>query len=499
MGNSLTLSQLSDRGYALIKSNMFPNYPLGKREKYSIVDDLLIPCSGARSNILKMPGCSSDRDKYAANGLLILLVATSALCSFGYAAWTVIHDLPLSIFFGLWGALFIFIIDRTIVSASVKSKDGDKKSLLFLVIRLLLTVAISFVITIPIELRIFQGPIEDRLNSLNQEATLVTESKLKAQYPAIESLKTRNILLETDLQKANKSRSTAHAEMINEGTGEKGLGRTGKAGKGDFYELKKQEFEEQDSQYNDRKRTTESEISDNRKEIAKQEAELDLKRKQSEITRSHNNTLPTQISALHDISEKNSVISDISWKIKLLFIVLDSTPVFIKILSKRSLYDAIVERVDYEAIGSEDERRVNALSLMKQKIENQYKKDELILRHDYELFMQAETASKDNLLSKIMEIHERAMNTEEWETAYGKAIAEYVNSISNQLSRYARVFQLTEREFDRYIRPELLKAAQKYAQPIADEEMQRRRVHNSKESLLKQLENKFKELTEKWK
>jgi Domain of unknown function (DUF4407) len=496
MGDSQNSIPILYGGHTLTRNMPTDSY---RQEGSNLISKLLIRASGARSSLLKMPGCSPDRTKYAGIGLIILLVAMSAFFSFSYAAWTIIHNKPLAILFGLWGAFFIFTIDRTIVAESVKTKGGNKEQLWFLLVRLLLAVAISFVITVPIEILIFQGPIDDYLNNLNQKAALVMESTLKAQYPSIELLKTRNINLEAEVQKAKEARNKAQAEMIKEGTGERGEGRTGKAGKGDFYDLKEQEFEEQDRQFNDRKTTTEAEIANNRKEIARLEAEADLKRKDSDKFRGNNNTLPTRISALHDLSDLNPAYGQMAWAITFLFIALDSTPVFLKVLSKRGLYDAIVERVDYEAIGSEDERRVNALSLMRQKINNQHKKDELILQHDYELFLQAETESKDNLLSKIMEIHERAMNTEEWETAYSKAIAEYVNSISSQLSRYARVFQLSEQEFDSYIRPELLKTAQKYAQPIAEDEMQRRRTHNSKESLFKQLENKFKELTEKWK
>lgn len=496
MGDSQDSILVLSGGHTLTRNMSADSY---RQEGSNIISKLLVHASGARYSLLKMPGCSRDRSKYARIGLVILLVTMAAFCSFSYAAWTIVHNEPLAVLFGIWGALLIFTIDRTIVAESIKTKDANNNQLWFLLVRSLLAVIIAFVITVPIEILIFQGSIDDYLNSLHQKAAVEMGSTLKAQYPSIEPLKARNIKLEAEVQKAKEERNKALAEMIKEGTGVKGEGLTGKAGREYFYNLKQQEFEEQDRQFNERKTANEKEITDNRQEITRQETEIDTKRKDADKVRSNNNTLPTRIAALHDLCDLNPAYGRIAWAITFFFIALDSTPVFLKILSKRGGYDALVERVDYEAICTEDERRVNTFSLMKQKIANQQKKDELLLQHDYELFLQAETASKDHLLSKIMEIPERAMNTEEWETAYSKAIAEYVDSISSQLARYARVFQLTEREFDRYIRPELLSAAQKYAQPIAEEELQRRRAHNTGKSLLQQLENKVKEIFEKWK
>jgi hypothetical protein len=473
------------------------NHYSGISSIFNFFSEILIYCSGARSSILKMSVCSAEREKYSKIGLIILLVSLSAFVSFSYAAWTVIHDRT-SMLFGLWGALFIFSIDRTIVAESVKTGDTKKKYFLFLFVRLFLAIIISFVITVPIHLLVFSGPINNYLDSQNQLAALTMDATLQAQYPQIQILKERNIKLEDELKNFREERTKAQEQMTKEGTGQKGVGLTGKLGTGLSYDLKKNEFEDKNNQYEAQKKKIESEISDNLKEIAEQEGEFNQKKKNSDKIRADNNSLPTQMSALHDISKDNHTINVASWGITLLFVGLDSAPVFLKILSRRGIYDVISERMDKEIINNEDEELKTALLLINQKAVNQRKKDNLILKNEHEIFLEIETANKDKLLQAIMDIHEQSMNTDEWKNAYDNVISDYVKSMSNQLSNYSRSFQLSEREFDHYVRPELIKTARKYVQPIAEEEMKRRRVSSSKDSLLKQLEKKFRETMKKW-
>jgi cell division protein FtsB len=467
------------------------------KNKVYLLSRFLIYCSGARLSILKMSLCSDEREKYARIGSIILLVSLSAFVSFSYAAWTVIHNWQCMLC-GLWGALFIFNIDRTIVAESPKTINSNKKSLfLFIFIRLLLALIISFVITVPIHLLIFSGPISDYLNTQNQSDALVAEVNLQAQYPEIKVLKQRNISLEDELKMLREERKNAHKEMIKEGTGQKGIGLTGKIGVGLSYELRKREFEDKDHQYNERKKVIESEVSENSKNILSKENELDKKRKYSDKTRSDNNSLPTQLSALHDISKKNHMIDKASWGITLLFVGLDSTPVLLKVLSKRGLYDSILEAKDREAIYNEDEEHKSSLLLMDKKNSNQRKKDKLVLEHDYEIFVQIETISKNILQERIMDISVKSTETEEWGKACNKAMNEYVYSLSKQLSEYSNIFQLSEKEVEKYLRPELLKNAEKYAKPFAEEEMKRRQISKDKDDLIKLFKNKVEEIVVK--
>jgi Domain of unknown function (DUF4407) len=461
---------------------------------------LLCKCSGGRMDVLQMRICEPERPKFAKIGVWVLIMSIIAYCSTAYAAWTVSHSKFVSIFVGCIGGLMTFNTDRYLIGESRKRKSqGETRQYVSIAVRLLLSLCISYVVSEPLKTLAFKGPIDLYLNEQNRIAATQLESKLKSQFPDIQILKDQIKSSEQDLNRAKASRDKAYNEMMSEGTGEKGDGKTGKFGQGDFYRQRQKELQQQESLFGDLKANTEQGIAENKKKLSVLEARAQAQRDSYQADQKSANTLPTQMSALHKISKTDEVIGLASTAITLMLIALEITPILAKTLSERGQYDAILERVEHEAISYEDRLRENDEQIMETKLSNQRKHEELLLRHEDELFTAVENAAHENLLDAIAQIHETALTTPEWQAAQDRAVSNYVNVISRQMEKYACSFYLTDKEFDRYVRPELVKMAQQYAQPIAEAEFQKRRAHHSQESLLKQLENKFRELTQKWK
>jgi hypothetical protein len=461
---------------------------------------LLCKCSGGRMDILKMQICASERPKFAKIGVWVLIVSTISYCSSHYAAFTVAHSIPVSIFVACIGALMTFNTDRYLIGEVRKRKEPDwVKQLASIAVRISLSLCISYVMSEPLKILIFKGPIDLYLNEQNQISMTQLESKLKSQFPDIQSLKNQIKSSEQDLDRAKASRDKAYSEMMSEGTGQKGEGKTGKFGQGDFYRQRQKELQQQEQLFDDLKAKTERDIAENKQKLNALEARAQAQRDSAKVVQESANTLPTQMSALHQIAKNNEVIGVWNIAITSMFIALELTPIVAKTLSERGLYDAILERIEHETISYEDRLRENDEQMMNTKLSNQLKNEELRLRHEDEIFILAENASHENILNAISKIHETALTSPEWQTAQDHAVSNYVNAISHQMEQYAHSFYLTEKEFERYVRPELVKMAQQYAQPIAKAEFQKRRTHHSQESLLKQLENKFRELTQKWK
>src|SRR5207237_9501544 len=78
--------------------------------------------SGATREILYAPSCITELNKYSMLGAIIFFTAGFAALSGGYAAYTAFRDTAVATALGvLWG-LFIFTLDRLIVSGIRKQQ-----------------------------------------------------------------------------------------------------------------------------------------------------------------------------------------------------------------------------------------------------------------------------------------------------------------------------------------------------------------------------------------
>lgn len=131
--------------------------------------------AGCEVDLLKQDDCRTDRQKYAAIGAVILMTSLIALVAGFSAAWWFTQttanphgDKFLSLFFGIFWALFIFCVDRSLVITLRKCKD-DKwyKFIGPFVLRAVLAVFIAGMISIPLELMVFKGSIVQWQSKLN--------------------------------------------------------------------------------------------------------------------------------------------------------------------------------------------------------------------------------------------------------------------------------------------------------------------------------------------
>ncbi len=121
-------------------------------------------CSGAHiSTLEKHP---TEHNKYTGIGATIFFTGLFAALSGGYAMYFVFKGDAGAIFFALlfgiiWG-LAIFNMDRYIVS-SINKSGSTGKQLLQATPRILLAIMIGIVISRPLELKIFDKEIKERL------------------------------------------------------------------------------------------------------------------------------------------------------------------------------------------------------------------------------------------------------------------------------------------------------------------------------------------------
>lgn len=84
-------------------------------------------------------------------------------------------------------------------------------------------------------------------------------------------------------------------------------------------------------------------------------AKIQLKESLEIKERSYTNNFITQLEAIGNLTASNSTMAWTSWMIMLLFIVIETAPILVKLLSKRGPYDEIIDRVEYEHYINEKE------------------------------------------------------------------------------------------------------------------------------------------------
>lgn len=139
--------------------------PNRKRRSCGLIQEFLWTCGGLDKSLLRM--CPTDWAKKAGMGGTILGTAMLATFSGGFAINTVFENIFIAIIGGLLWGLVIFNLDRYLVNSMYS--DGKPtisgQELLSGLPRIIIAVFLGIVISTPIELKIFEGKINEHLET----------------------------------------------------------------------------------------------------------------------------------------------------------------------------------------------------------------------------------------------------------------------------------------------------------------------------------------------
>ena len=123
--------------------------------------------AGADIEMLSL--CPLDYKKYEAIGMTILMTALVGFAAGSSAAWYFTEDALWTLVFGLFWSLLIFSIDRSLVVTL--NKDPYKKSyyVLPLVFRGFLAILVAGIMSIPLELLVFNGFIQNDIENYKSD------------------------------------------------------------------------------------------------------------------------------------------------------------------------------------------------------------------------------------------------------------------------------------------------------------------------------------------
>lgn len=287
-------------------------------------------CSGADLNLIR--DCSDgEQTKYVGIGATVFFTALMAFVASAYALYTVFDNPFAAVGFGLIWGLLIFNLDRFIVS-TLRKRNDKFLELLQATPRIILAVIIAIVISKPLELKIFEKEIDQVLLEQKNELTLANKTQIAAQFtPEIQQLNDEIDGLKSEVVAKENEVNDLYETYIAEAEGRKG---TEIIGKGPVYKEKREKHDTALQELQTLRTTNSEKIS--QKELAI--SDLVTKQKAQET-----NTQPI-IDGFDGLMARVNALGELPWLpsffIFLLFLAIETSPIFAKLISPKGEYDA---------------------------------------------------------------------------------------------------------------------------------------------------------------
>lgn len=297
-------------------------------------------CSGA--HIATLQKCPSESSKYVGIGATIFFTGVFAAFAAGYALFTVFDNVWIAGFFGLVWGLMIFNLDRYIVSSMRKSGNFNKE-FKTAIPRIILAILISIVIAKPLEMKIFEKEIGGELAIMEQEVLARQEGQVRIRHePAIQSLMGEIEILKAEIlvkeQNRNELRRIAQEEAD-------GTGGTQKRNAGPIYQIKKADADRVEQELQELSKKNNTLISEKLAAISRLDG-----LKTADLAGLENQKLDgpaSRMEALSRLAENSWAIWIANWFIMFLFIMVETSPVLVKLISGTGPYDNLLKIEEY--------------------------------------------------------------------------------------------------------------------------------------------------------
>ena len=305
-------------------------------------------CSGADLELLQK--CPTESSKYIGIGATIFFTGLFAALSGAYALYTVFDSIAIAIFFGLIWGLMIFNLDRYIVS-SMRKEGKFWKEFVLATPRIILAILISIVIAKPLELKVFNKEIQPELIVMEQESYARQEQELRSRFtPSLDSLKAEVQALKAEI--LNKTQKRDELVRIAQEEAD-GTGGSRRRNLGPIYRVKKANADAAEAELLQFTLENNKRIESLEKSIGANDSSMAAQLNALEKTRI--NGMAARMEALSRIIEQSNAVTWAHWFIVLLFIAIETAPVFVKLISAKGPYDNLLRIVEHGFITQEIE------------------------------------------------------------------------------------------------------------------------------------------------
>jgi len=340
------------------------NYPFRRPEEFSWITKFLWWCCGADKNILAR--CTfADHVKYACLGGIVFATGLLAAIAGGFAYYIIFSPkgnatdkdpfsltiLITAMVFGIiWGNI-IFNLDRYIVASTGKGDGTEritKTEFLNALPRLFMGSIIALTISKPLEIRIFKSEIDAEL-----------EKKQNIFRSSQDSLTNTKYDKEIDLIQAEIDTLTKEEREIQR--------RIDGANEGLANEMSKQGGYGPEARKYEQTRDAEQLRKDNVHALNKTKYDELEKRKKEKITARDNElkSNDNQKEALDGLMERIKISHElsptISWLITLLFLAIELTPIFFKLMVIKGPYDYLEENTKELIVATEGIHKIHTV------------------------------------------------------------------------------------------------------------------------------------------
>jgi hypothetical protein len=302
-------------------------------------------CAGTNNEILRK--CPTDHSKYFGIGGTILFTALMATMSGGYAFYKAFENANVAIFFGLfWGAM-IFNLDRYIVNTiytdgTVKITKGE---LLAGLPRIIIAIFLGIVISLPLELKLFEDEIKMELEIMKNEKIMELNTAVDSSFSDLIPLSNQRVNLRNEISKKENEVRLLYEDYLKEGS----VGADGRPnGKGPFYEIKKARHDKVETELYLIKTKYEKEIEfiDSKIEVINSKmATTGIN--PTDVNKAFNG-LSASMEAFSNIKEDKFSMRIASFFIMMLLIIIEISPVLFKLMTESGPYDDMLKTIKHE-------------------------------------------------------------------------------------------------------------------------------------------------------
>jgi hypothetical protein len=338
------------------------------KTRLNSVQKFLIWSAGADQEVLSQESCRTERYKYESIGTTVILTAIMAFCSGGYALFTVFGSLTISISLGfIWGSI-IFNLDRFFILTASQNKSSSKLQFwVGAVTRLSIAILLGFIVAKPLELRLFESEINQKISQQRRERER-EESRKDQDTPDVKRINKINEEIDNLTREKNQASDALQKARIDAIEEIEGKGVTGKAGVGTIAKERQKNVETIEKSVTFLDNIIQDLLKEKNSLIKKQQSSLSIKTPQKKEWQE--GSLLDRISALEALSKDDPAIAITNILITLLLIIIEIAPVLVKILSKEGLYEKllekeIIDRMNQENLGKMAEKELSKMKELK--------------------------------------------------------------------------------------------------------------------------------------
>jgi Domain of unknown function (DUF4407) len=392
------------------------------------LSDFLIGfCAAGDLKILNQPEFAQDRKKYVTIGTSVIFTALLAGCSGGYAFFTAVKAIDLSLGFAILWAATILNLDRSVL-ISMSPKPGKQpnfwQKLAAACPRLVLSVAIGVVVSTPLTLKVFEKEITAQIEQDFIQVEKVQTEKKAAEKQLIEA-KLRES--EHKIKELEQTKSTRFNELNQEIQGKVGSGKEGKGAASAALEANIKVIEA------DLAIEQAAKIQEQQK-IQPEIDRIERKYARESQVRQDSDGLLNRLEALDKIKHHNRSANVAVQALELLLIAIEVAPMLIKLMSKDGNYEEAI-KLAQENLSKQNKLQAenNAIVQAQQEsIDLKYKEDEI----ERQLLL-AESSKNPQNLSKLTRTIELDLFKLD---LYNKIFDKFIESIERK--------QTSQQEFD---------------------------------------------------